>query len=99
MVSFNESAKCIDEFWKLAYIKAGGDYTHAAAASQNSESTGHTLSLQESCNEYRPADSIRSSVHLMIVWFDVLLVQETSLLSGKPSAVLSTSQALLSSAL
>lgn len=77
IVCYNESTNCIDEFWKLAYVKGGSDLaTCADEESQASGSTGHTLSgFQQS-----RADDLRATVHLMIVWFDVLLVQEQSLL-------------------
>ncbi|KAK4698270.1 hypothetical protein P7C70_g8011, partial [Phenoliferia sp. Uapishka_3] len=87
MVSYNETDKRIDEFWTLASVKHGGIPTDYLAAdvptnSQDSTSTGHTNSPGGRGARRNLLDDA-PSMHLMVVWFDVLLLDETSLVREK----------------
>ncbi|GAA5862001.1 hypothetical protein JCM1840_006904 [Sporobolomyces johnsonii] len=84
MVPYDESRSCIDEFWKLACAKEGRDVSHKerqndGAGREEEEShqtglTGKTPSPRRAKKEDPP------SVHLMVVWFDVLMIEDESLL-------------------
>lgn len=82
MVPFNESDDRINEFWRLNEAKAGYELAlHGHdEATQESASTGHTVSPKAS-PRYRAGKA--KNLHLMVVWFDLLLVGEESLLRCK----------------
>ncbi|KAM0787656.1 hypothetical protein ACM66B_003720 [Microbotryomycetes sp. NB124-2] len=89
MVPFNEDERRIDEFWKLPFAKSSAEDIDHRVLSPNSPRssvlTGHTDSQEE--EEADPLARLRSyqvgqgtSFHLMAVWFDVLLIDDESLL-------------------
>ncbi|GAA5927226.1 hypothetical protein JCM1841_004252 [Sporobolomyces salmonicolor] len=84
MVPYDESRSCIDEFWKLSCAKVGRDVPpeelrSGGAGREEEEShetglTGKTPSPRRAKREEPPG------LHLMVVWFDVLMIDEESLL-------------------
>ncbi|KAM0749298.1 hypothetical protein T439DRAFT_381674 [Meredithblackwellia eburnea MCA 4105] len=94
MVSYDEREERIDEYWTLAHAKTGNrdaptSFVTGVGAgnshSQDSVSTGHTLSPRAPASPWRgggrtPQKNGGRDLHLMIVWFDVLLVDGVSLL-------------------
>jgi hypothetical protein len=78
MVPFDEGVGGIEEFWKLADAKAGHDISPTEDDfSQNSFSTGATTPPGPDLYRYVPA---LPDLHLKVVWFDALLVDDESLL-------------------
>lgn len=71
MVPYDEDAGGIAEFWTLASVKSGGLPTEYETESQESTSTGGTAS-PESIRAGQHSAPRR--LHLMIVWFDLLLL-------------------------
>lgn len=78
MVPFNGAEGRIDEFWRLGEAKGGYELGPGREEeTQESASTGHSQSLRSPKSRGRAA---KVGLHLMAVWFDVLLVGEESLL-------------------
>ena len=79
MVPFNEAEDMIDEFWRLGEAKGGYELLPARDdETQDSASTGHTQSIT---SPRRRGRAERAGLHLMAVWFDLLLVGGVSLLN------------------
>lgn len=81
MVPFNEEEDRIDEFWKLATVKHSVVPTKVIADSQDSIKTGYTGD-----DGSFEGDAGLERLHLMIVWFDVLLLDGETLLEGKSNS-------------
>jgi DNA ligase-4 len=77
MVPFNEEEDRIDEFWKLATVKHNIVPTGVVANSQDSVETGFTGG-----DGSAEVEAGLDRLHLMIVWFDVLLLDGETLLDG-----------------
>ena len=81
MVTYNEDDGRIDEFWTLASVKHGGtptsrgDVSSLNDFSQKSTATGHTDSLGGTPRK-SARDHSKVNMHLKVVWFDVLLVDD-----------------------
>ncbi|KAK4056834.1 hypothetical protein OIO90_002084 [Microbotryomycetes sp. JL221] len=85
MVPFNEERQCIDEFWRLPFAKTGDEKPLWPGSPQSSVLTGHTDSQDEEtyASQYLRIEALGQfgqKIHLMVVWFDVLLVGDKSLL-------------------
>ncbi|GAA6059260.1 hypothetical protein JCM10212_006653 [Sporobolomyces blumeae] len=79
MVPFNEDEEQIDEFWKLNSVKTGReDPAPRGRSEQDSIETGGT-GATPSPRRGRGMSQI-PNLHLMVVWFDMLLVGDESLL-------------------
>lgn len=82
MVPFDEDTEQIEEFWKLTHAKAGYTATALDNDSQSSAATSHG-SPGKIKDPFAMLPSTRhSSLHLMIVWFDLVLVENESLLNS-----------------
>jgi hypothetical protein len=87
MVPYDEDKGAIQDFWTLGCAKNG--YTVPLGPDQDSQSscrTGETMS-QERKSHGR--GWVESSLHLKIVWFDLLTVEDESLLDGEFGALCS----------
>lgn len=83
MVPYDESSRKIEEFWKLGHAKGGTDVPPSPGRdSQTSGRTGETVS-QDVQGRYRGAGGVEPSLHLKIVWFDLLAVEDEVLLDGE----------------
>ncbi|BGP31986.1 hypothetical protein JCM10296v2_003765 [Rhodotorula toruloides] len=99
MVPYHEGRRQIDEFWKLAFAKAGDavplqarstkwNTRRRAAQEYDSFTTGANPSPNKPMEQQPPGsaqaasegDALGSTLHLMIVWFDVLYMDGESLL-------------------
>jgi hypothetical protein len=102
MVPYDESRRCIDEFWKLDCAKAGfenppppsfscaGEKRRREEESHETGQTGATPSPRYSAAAFSPVEGVAGGVrgtalHLMVVWFDLLVVGRESLLGGSSS--------------
>jgi hypothetical protein len=101
MVPYDESRRCIDEFWKLDCAKAGfenpppsfscaGEKRRREEESHETGQTGATPSPRYSAAAFSPVEGVVGGVrgtalHLMVVWFDLLVVEKESLLDGSSS--------------
>lgn len=110
MVPYDESRHCIDEFWKLDCAKVGAEnpptcaFTGGGKRGRGEEShetgqTGATPSPRYTGAAFSPIEGAAGGVtgtelHLMVVWFDLLVVEEESLLEGAPSPPSPTTTAL-----
>lgn len=90
MVPYNEELSRIDEFWKLRAVKHGHLPTLASPLttqepSAESWETGCTDSMPRASGRggggaYDRNQGAESKLHLMVVWFDILLIDEESLI-------------------
>lgn len=82
MVPYDEDSGKIEEFWKLGHAKGGTDVPPSPGRhSQTSEKTGETMSQEI---QSRWARVEEPSLHLKVVWFDLLAVEDEVLLDGEP---------------
>ena len=81
MVSWNEDDARIDEFWTLAAVKHGATPAERrlGAHSQDSVATGHTMSPGGPSSPGWRGMHREKGMHLMVVFFDVLLVDDEAL--------------------
>ncbi|KAK4047009.1 hypothetical protein OIV83_005695 [Microbotryomycetes sp. JL201] len=82
MVPFNEGLQQIDEFWKLPFAKTAEDrIVRSPGSTRSSVVTGNTESQEDMAQpDSRGQGEQDTDLHLMAVWFDVLLVDTESLL-------------------
>ena len=83
MVPFDEDTQQIEEFWKLTYAKAGYSTTAPENDSQSSAATGHSSPGKIKDSFAMLPSAGHSSLHLMVVWFDLVLVEDESLLNSR----------------
>lgn len=81
MVPYDENKGGIDEFWKLGAAKGGADIplSPGRKESQSSCVTGDTTSPDR---QSKPGYK-ESPLHLKIVWFDLLRVEDEVLLHSE----------------
>lgn len=78
MVPYDEEKGAIQEFWTLGCAKSGHNVPLSPdRRSQSSCRTGETMSQERQGQGRR---WVESSLHLKIVWFDLLAVEDESLL-------------------
>ena len=78
MVPFNEDERRFDEYWKLASVKKGLD--PSAVAGEDVAESYETGASQEERERREAQVEQQPKLHLAIVWFDVLMVDDTSYL-------------------
>lgn len=91
MVPYNEELSRIDEFWKLSAVKHGHLPTLASPlttqeAVAESWETGCTDSMPKASGReggYNRNEGTETKMHLMVVWFDILLLDDESLIQCK----------------
>lgn len=77
---YDETTGKIEEFWKLGHAKGGTDVPPSPGRdSQTSGKTGETNS-QDARRHFRGVEE--PSLHLKVVWFDLLAVEDDVLLDG-----------------
>ncbi|GAA5959998.1 hypothetical protein JCM3765_006129 [Sporobolomyces pararoseus] len=80
MVPYNEESHSIDEFWKLAFMKTDSTVPSDSGARRWERETPETGDTGDPPTPRGAAGVKRSSnLHLKIVWFDVLVVEEENL--------------------
>ena len=90
MIPYNEDDSRVDEFWKVAAVKHETMPAGQKEESQDSIETGGTSSLAgiSMGRWWRQAEEVLPPMHLAIAWFDLLLVNEESLLDCEFRALL-----------